>query len=553
MRDDLRWPVGFLVVALLATAITPGADGADLPVVFIPGTGGTRLVERRPDGERRVWIAPSLLQEADGNDGEAGIDRMMLTTDGEDGHTKLVAAETLRTLSLGVHLELRVSDPETTRNEDSYTTRGLIDLKRFSVPVYGDFFDWAQGQWSSSGGFYDVPYDWRKGGCEASDVAIGAKVDQAIQKSGQSQVVLVAHSLGGLVARHYLCQGQNAKKVRALIAVGTPWLGSPKTARALRYGYSFGLGGRVDPPDEYIAKGIYIYATDRRESVRVRYPTIVSLLDPLKTKALAKTLPCVFQQLPTPEYAEFYARAIGSSEQRESVLLGETWDQTLQTFEDANGKLFKAAQEVRERILYNGNHGVSHVLIAGTLDPKIAPELAMDMRMSEETEQNAALRWVGLENEITSPFALISALRTTGPPFFDALKSNFKRLRAGEKITPEAMKALANRFFGLVPLFEDFGNYNWQYAQTRASRTCARRRNCQSFSNTMWRPIPTRCHSIKVHRGSVHDGVTAQPRCSAPRRDTRTSCHPNTISTRRTKTTCSMKRPLRNYSERVRR
>ena len=121
---------------------------------------------------------------------------MMLTSDGEDGHTKLVAAETLRTLSLGVHLELRVADPELTRNEDSYNTRGLIDLKRFSVPVYGDFFEWAQGQWSSSGGFYDVPYDWRKGACEASDVAIGAKVDQALKKSGQAQVVLVAHSLG---------------------------------------------------------------------------------------------------------------------------------------------------------------------------------------------------------------------------------------------------------------------------------------------------------------------------------------------------------------------
>ncbi len=200
----------------------------------------------------------------------------------------------------------------------------------------------------------------------------------------------------------------------------------------------------------------------------MRYPTIVSLLDPAKTKTLAKTLPCVFQQLPTPEYAEFYGRALGSTEPRVSVFLGETWDQTVQTFEDANGKLFNAAQDVRKRTLYNGNHGVSHVLIAGTLDPRIAIELAMDMRMSEETEQNAAMRWVGQDNEITSPLALISALKTTGPPFFDALRSNFKRLRSGEKITPETMKALANRFFGLVPLFEDFGNYNWQYMRRRA-------------------------------------------------------------------------------------
>ena len=343
-------------------------------------------------------------------------------------------------------------------------------------------------------------------------------------------------------------------KVRALIAVGTPWLGSPKTARALRYGYSFGLGGRVDPPDEYIAKGIYIYYNERRVSHRVRYPTIVSLLDPAKTKTLAKTLPCVFQQLPTPEYAEFYARAIGSTELRASVFLGETWDQTFQTFEDANNKLFNAARDVRKRTLYNGNHGVSHVLIAGTLDPKIATELAMDMRMSEETEQNAALRWVGLENEITSPFGLISALKTTGPPFFDALKTNFKRLKAGEKITPEAMKALANRFFGLVPLFEDFGNYNWQYMRRRALSDLREKKKLPIFLE----------HYVAIHsdampldqstpRFSPRWGDGTAPLLNAPRRDIRTSCHPNTISTRRTKITCLMKRPLRNYSERVRR
>src|SRR5262249_42018359 len=160
---------------------------------------------------------------------------------------------------LRASMELQVSDEDSKRPEDGYTTKHLVDLKDFPVPVYGDFIGWAKRQWAGSGGFYDVPYDWRKGACTESDRAIDSKVNQALNESRAAQVVLVAHSLGGLVARHYLCQGQNARKVRALLAVGTPWLGTPKTARALRYGLSFGLGGCVDPPDDYIAKGIYIY------------------------------------------------------------------------------------------------------------------------------------------------------------------------------------------------------------------------------------------------------------------------------------------------------
>jgi pimeloyl-ACP methyl ester carboxylesterase len=451
----------------VAVACTRGTFGAGLPVVFVPGTGGTRLVERRPDGDRRVWIAPTLLEEENGDVERRGVERMMLTPEGRDGEIQLVADETLRALNLHVTLEMRVSDPDTKRPEDAYTTKDLIDLKDFTVPVYGDFFTWARRQWPDSGGFSDVPYDWRKGACDQNDRAIDAKVDQALEDSKAPQVVLVAHSLGGLVARHYLCRGENAKKVRALIAVGTPWLGTPKSARALRYGFSFGLGGRVDPPEDYTARGIYIYYKDDGKIGRVPYHTLVSLLDPARTKKLASRLPCVFQQLPTREYADLYAKAKGRREPL-SVFLGETWEATEGSLRRANEKLFADAQRDRKEMFFNGNHGVHHVLIAGTLDPNIAPELAMDMRMAEEKDVNDVLHWLG--QEISSPFSLTMALANSGPratTFFDTVKADFDLLKTNRGIPKEAMKDLVNQFFDLVPLFRDFGNYNWHYIRRR--------------------------------------------------------------------------------------
>lgn len=76
------------------------------------------------------------------------------------------------------------------------------------------------------------PYDWRK------DNALAAKgladcIDQmAAQLEGDSEINLVAHSMGGLVSRCYLESGDyNARPgflhVKRLITVGTPHRGSP--------------------------------------------------------------------------------------------------------------------------------------------------------------------------------------------------------------------------------------------------------------------------------------------------------------------------------------
>lgn len=74
------------------------------------------------------------------------------------------------------------------------------------------------------------PYDWRFSLADA-----GSKLADAIQKEGAAQVSLVAHSMGGLVARAAL-KSANAK-ISRIIMLGTPNYGSFAPAQVIRGTY----------------------------------------------------------------------------------------------------------------------------------------------------------------------------------------------------------------------------------------------------------------------------------------------------------------------------
>lgn len=71
-----------------------------------------------------------------------------------------------------------------------------------------------------------VPYDFRLSVAESADV-LGRAVIAAVGTSGR-QVVVVAHSLGGLVARYWIGPGGGWPHCRALFTLGTPYRGAPR-------------------------------------------------------------------------------------------------------------------------------------------------------------------------------------------------------------------------------------------------------------------------------------------------------------------------------------
>lgn len=71
-------------------------------------------------------------------------------------------------------------------------------------------------------------YDWRKAVNDNANNYLVPWIDRARRRSGRNTVVLVAHSMGGLVARSYLQSRGYRNDVTHLITLGTPHRGSPE-------------------------------------------------------------------------------------------------------------------------------------------------------------------------------------------------------------------------------------------------------------------------------------------------------------------------------------
>jgi pimeloyl-ACP methyl ester carboxylesterase/peptidoglycan hydrolase-like protein with peptidoglycan-binding domain len=83
---------------------------------------------------------------------------------------------------------------------------------------------------------YACGYDWRQDNADSAR-RLDAVVKQALAETGAEQVILVAHSMGGLVSRYY-CKTGGASKVMGLILVASPTHGAPQAYRMLKEGVS---------------------------------------------------------------------------------------------------------------------------------------------------------------------------------------------------------------------------------------------------------------------------------------------------------------------------
>ena len=99
--------------------------------------------------------------------------------------------------------------------------------------------------------YFECPYDWRR------DIRVAARLlarrahgwlTRWRRRSGndEARLVLVAHSMGGLVARAFLELHDGWRTTRALVTFGTPFRGSPNALDALSNGSRKGPLGLVD-------------------------------------------------------------------------------------------------------------------------------------------------------------------------------------------------------------------------------------------------------------------------------------------------------------------
>ncbi len=75
----------------------------------------------------------------------------------------------------------------------------------------------------------DVPYDWRLEIPEIRDLYLIPWIEEAKRLTGKDEVDIVAHSMGGLVARSFIQSSKHLNEVRNFVMVGTPNSGSAST------------------------------------------------------------------------------------------------------------------------------------------------------------------------------------------------------------------------------------------------------------------------------------------------------------------------------------
>jgi Lecithin:cholesterol acyltransferase len=183
-------------------------------VVVVPGIGGSVLTA--PDGTSAWDVRVRALTHVVIDPGVLDIDREMVVTGLVDTLTVLRPWLVVpgydgltRRLRTGFGGRLRVVDYRV-----DWAVPGGVDVLR-------------------------VPYDFRQSVAVSAEV-LGRAVSAAVGDSGR-EVIVVAHSMGGLVARYWIGVCGGWRRCRALVTLGTPHRGAP---RALDWVFNgAGVGG----------------------------------------------------------------------------------------------------------------------------------------------------------------------------------------------------------------------------------------------------------------------------------------------------------------------
>lgn len=263
------------------------------PVILLPGLMGSRLDaynvcagEDAGDAEE-VWPAIPKLFMGDGH-----LDVLRLASNGRDPASSCSRVAVGRVTD--EHFENgAIRSIELLSVEEEFYARLADQLRLKGFTVYGYGYDWRLDLRT----IVDRP---------GASNDLDDFVDQVLLETGAAQVNLVGHSLGGLVARHYVTSNPlHQAKVEQVITLGTPYLGAPQSLKALRWG---------DPVTPFPIN-------------------LVLSVDEAKAKELLANAPSFYQILPSRRY---FAVA-GGYYSREGLLA--SWDQTTQLLHTQHNSL----------------------------------------------------------------------------------------------------------------------------------------------------------------------------------------------------------------------
>lgn len=224
------------------------------PVIIVPGIMGTQIFKDYNDSDE-IWpnIDKLILSITDNH-----MDDLALLSDGSE--------DFLKPVKIGdIVREVKVDF--LSYKYESHIFDKLINLLKLNRYIEGE-------------NLFVFPYDWRKSNAESAK-KLKEKINAVLLETNASKVDIVAHSMGGLVAKKYIADN-GGDKIDNLIFIGTPHLGAPKAFKALMYGDDMG--------------------------VRI---SSLSLLSTNKVKDISQNMPAIFELLPSRKYVDGEGEFIG--------------------------------------------------------------------------------------------------------------------------------------------------------------------------------------------------------------------------------------------------
>jgi pimeloyl-ACP methyl ester carboxylesterase len=196
------------------------------PVIFIPGVGGSVLVEQESSNLTERWL---------GGLNSSNYERLSLAPNQE---RNIVATDVLRDVRLA---GFPVQNIYGNLLEKFSTIAGLTEYKIENKPERRTFAGCDMTQATAQPNLFVFAYDWRKSNSENA-VKLKDYVRCVQRFYPGTEVDIVAHSMGGLLGRRYILDNSPAHSVRKMITIGSPFLGAPRKIEVLEKGNFFNFG-----------------------------------------------------------------------------------------------------------------------------------------------------------------------------------------------------------------------------------------------------------------------------------------------------------------------
>ena len=184
-----------------------GPDVPDkTPVLIIPGIAGTELY----NGNDLIWA--DLAQMFLDNNDEFLSESLMLNENGES----------IYTINIGNAIKRIFNVP-------------LLDIN-----IFRDLEDkLVLESYLLNQNLFYFPYDWLLDLTNTA-VLLNERVEQIKSDSGSQKINIVAHSMGGLLAKEYIRQ-YGKDDLNKLVFIGTPHIGAPKAGKIIIAGDKMGI------------------------------------------------------------------------------------------------------------------------------------------------------------------------------------------------------------------------------------------------------------------------------------------------------------------------